>query len=164
MIIATFLADHAWTKDLIVISEVSFRNEKRSFGGLNAGEGSISASFMTRNEDISFGTAGHVVFDSKSPGQTCRSLLLSSFNMEPPMLLLESGGFSFHSSSGGSTTLEISTAVVSLPSFAFFSPDPVSEQVNYEVDFSDDKCRADPVQRGISFIWTSIMCAVVKPL
>lgn len=95
---------------------------------------------MKRNEDISFGTA--------SPMLTCKSSF-SSFLVEPSTPLFESGGFSFHSSGGN--TLEFSTPALSLSSFTFFSPGPISEQGNHETDFSGHVCRVDSVLRGIFF-------------
>lgn len=74
----------------------------------------FSTSFMTRNQDISFGAGSPIVDDAQSPVLTCRSSF-SSFLVEPSTPCFGSGVFSFHSS-GGSNTLEFATPISSMPS------------------------------------------------
>ncbi|KAE9621005.1 hypothetical protein Lalb_Chr01g0008991 [Lupinus albus] len=74
----------------------------------DVGGSSFSASFMSRNQDISFGAG--------SPALT-------------PCLV--SGGFSFQSASD-STGLEFSSPVPSMLSFSFLSPSPVVEQKSFK--------------------------------
>ncbi|KAL0317734.1 UNVERIFIED_CONTAM: hypothetical protein Sangu_2187700 [Sesamum angustifolium] len=74
---------------------------------------------MARSQDISFGTGSPIKSEVQSSLLTCKSSF-SAFLADPSTPSLEAGGFSFHSSAG-STTLEFSTPVLALPSFAFFS-------------------------------------------
>ncbi|KAK3039228.1 hypothetical protein RJ639_027932 [Escallonia herrerae] len=120
--------DHIWTNDTTVLCEVPSAHEKQSCG-LDMG------AFMARNQDISFGIGSPISCDSQSPSFACKSSF-TSFLVEPSKALSESGGFSF-CSSGGSQTLEFSTPVPSLPSFAFFSTGSVSGQGN-ALNFSAD--------------------------
>uniref|UniRef100_A0A5B6Z892 non-specific serine/threonine protein kinase n=1 Tax=Davidia involucrata TaxID=16924 RepID=A0A5B6Z892_DAVIN len=125
--------DHSWMRVLAPDSEEPYKCEKQSCGKLDFGGGSFSTSFMARDQDISFGTGSPIICDAQSPAFTCRSSF-SSLLVEPSTPCLESGGFSF-GSSGESNTLEFSTAVPSMPSFAFFSPGSVAERGSYTLDF-----------------------------
>lgn len=119
------------------------QSEKHSAGEWDLGGCSFS-SLMARNQDISFGTAP-VICDVQSPTFACRSSF-SSFLVEPSMPCFVSGGFSF-CSSGDSNALEFSPPVSSMPSFVFFSPDPVIEQGSCILDFSTNMSR-DAIHRG----------------
>ncbi|GAV61826.1 Pkinase domain-containing protein [Cephalotus follicularis] len=90
------------------------------------GGASFPTSFMSRNKDISFGIGTPIISDVPSPTYTCRTSL-SSFGVGPSTRGFASGGFSF-GSSGNSDTLEFSSPVPSLPSFAFLTPNSVVEQ------------------------------------
>lgn len=108
----------------------------------------FSTSFMTRNQDISFGAGSPIVDDAQSPVLTCRSSF-SSFLVEPSTPCFGSGVFSFRSS-GGSNTLEFATPISSMPSFAFFSPGSESVQANCPLNFSANIPRVDSVQEASS--------------
>ncbi|GMP70099.1 hypothetical protein CsSME_00029101 [Camellia sinensis var. sinensis] len=110
--------------------------------------GSLSTSFMTRNQDISFGTGSPAICDAQSPEVTYRSSF-SSLLMDPSTPCFTSVGFSFRSS-GGSNTLEFSTPVAAMPSFAFFSPGSEAEQGNYASDFSANITRVDSIRQEAS--------------
>ncbi|KHN02793.1 hypothetical protein glysoja_045859 [Glycine soja] len=97
----------------------------RGCGELDVGSNSFSTSFMSRNKDISFG-AESPTCGPQLPMFTCKSSF-SSFFEEPVKPCSVSGGFSFQSS-GGSTDLEFSSTIPSMPSFAFLSSSSVVEQ------------------------------------
>lgn len=107
----------------------------------------FSTSFMTRNQDISFGAGSPIVDDAQSPVLTCRSSF-SSFLVEPSTPCFGSGVFSFRSS-GGSNTLEFATPISSMPSFAFFSPGSESVQANCPLNFSANIPSVDSVQGNV---------------
>ncbi|CAL5404949.1 unnamed protein product [Camellia sinensis] len=113
---------------------------------MDMARGSLSTSFMTRNQDISFGTGSPAICDAQSPEVTYRSSF-SSLLMDPSTPCFTSGGFSFRSS-GGSNTLEFSTPVAAMPSFAFFRPGSEAEQGNYASDFSANITRVDSIRQG----------------
>ncbi|XP_057952151.1 calcium-dependent protein kinase 26-like [Malania oleifera] len=126
--------DHLWMQGHALFPEEHCTRDGKSCGELHSGGGTFSTSLMSRNEDISFGIGTPMICDSQSPSFTCRSSF-SSFLVEPSMPFLESGGFSFQSE-GGSNGQELSPPVLSMPSFAFFGPDPVAEQGNEPLDFA----------------------------
>lgn len=96
----------------------------QSHGELEFHSGSFS---LSRDQDISFGAGSPIIYDIQSPSLTCRTSFSSSL-VEPSTTCFALGGFSFHG--GNSETLEFSSAVPSMPSFAFFSPSSVAEQEN----------------------------------
>ncbi|KAA8539871.1 hypothetical protein F0562_026563 [Nyssa sinensis] len=147
--------DHSWMRVLAPVCEEPCKFEKQNCGELDFNGGSFSTSFMARNQDISFGSGSPLICDAQSPTFSCRSSF-SSFLVDPSTPCLESGGFSF-CSSGGSNTLEFSAPVLSMPSFAFFSPGSVAKQDNYTVDFPANICRVDVAHKGnsVSYISTS---------
>jgi hypothetical protein len=118
-----------------------------SSGEWHVGGGSFSASFMSRNEDISFG-AGSPTCDAQSPTFTCKSSFSSIF-VEPVTPISVSGGFSFRSSGGGSIGLEFSTPVSSMPSFAFLGPSSVVEQNSLIFEFSSNTSEVNAIVRGM---------------
>lgn len=120
--------------------------ENHSFGEWVVAGGSVSTSFMSRNQDISFGTGSPITCDAESPTFTCRSSF-SSFLTEPSTPCQASGRFAF-CSHGDSNALEFSSPVPSMPSFAFFSPASVIEQGSCALEFSTSKQRVDVVQGG----------------
>ncbi|XP_059629366.1 calcium-dependent protein kinase 26-like [Cornus florida] len=151
-ITAQQVLDHSWMMDLAPVSKEPYKFEQESYGELGFGGGSFSScfctSFMARDQDISFGTGSPIICDAQ-PTSNTRGSSLSSFLVEPSTPCLESGGFSFRSC-GGSNTLEFSTPVSSMPSFAFFSPGSLSEQGNHQLDFSANKSGVDSVHRETS--------------
>ncbi|KAF3965070.1 hypothetical protein ACB098_12G067800 [Castanea mollissima] len=134
--------DHSWMKDSS--PEDPSARENHSCGELGIGSGSFSNSFMSRNEDISFGAGSPVTCDVESPTFTCRSSF-STFMAEPSTPLTASGGFSFRSI-GDSNALEFSSPIPSMPSFAFFSPGSAIEQGSCALEFSTNIPRVDVIQ------------------
>ncbi|KAL1137354.1 hypothetical protein V6Z11_A12G300700 [Gossypium hirsutum] len=96
----------------------------QSHGELEFHSGSFS---LSRDQDISFGAGSPIIYDVQSPSLTCRTSFSSSL-VEPSTTCFALGVFSFHG--GNSETLEFSSAVPSMPSFAFFSPSSIAEQEN----------------------------------
>lgn len=113
------------------------------------GGSSFSPSFMSRNQDISFGS-GTPTCDAQSPTFTCRSSL-SSLRVEP-MTPLVSSGFSFQSA-GDSTELEFSTPVASMLSFSFLSPSPVVEQKSCKLECSANMPDVNAIAGGMFIIF-----------
>lgn len=107
----------------------------------------FSTSFMTRNQDISFGTGSPIIDDGQSPVLTCRSSF-SSFLVEPSTPCFASGVFSFRGSDG-SNTLEFATPISSMPSFAFFSPGSESVLANCTLNFAANIPRVDSLQGNL---------------
>lgn len=138
--------DHAWISHPAPLSKGSYECQKQHFGVSDMAP--FSTSFMTRNQDISFGAGSPIVDDAQSPVLTCRSSF-SSFLVEPSTPCFGSGVFSFRSS-GGSNTLEFATPISSMPSFAFFSPGSESVQANCPLNFSANIPRVDSVQEASS--------------
>lgn len=136
--------DHHWMKDNGPAETSGCENH--SFGEWGVAGGSVSTSFMSRNQDISFGTGSPITCDAESPTFTCRSSF-SSFLTEPSTPCQASGRFAF-CSHGDSNALEFSSPVPSMPSFAFFSPASVIEQGSCALEFSTSKQRVDAVQGG----------------
>ncbi|CAK9135220.1 unnamed protein product [Ilex paraguariensis] len=136
---------HTWMRDPAPLLEEPYVWEKQSCGESDLGRGSFSANFMPRNEDISFGIGSPIICDASPPEVTCRSLF-SSFLRDPSTHCFETGGFSFHSSCG-SDTLEFSTPLLSMTSFAFFSPGTAQDQGNCALDFSANISTEDSVHK-----------------
>lgn len=122
--------DHLWMKNDESCNEESSEHAYRSCGEEEFGNGSFS---LSRDRDISFGAGSPIIYDVQSPALTCRTSF-SSFLVEPSTPSLALGGFSFQSSN--SDTLEFSSPLPSMPSFAFFSPGSVVEQESSKLDFS----------------------------
>ncbi|XP_004496616.1 calcium-dependent protein kinase 26 [Cicer arietinum] len=127
--------DHYWMDSNPTDMEQLSEHKIKSCGEWHLGGDSFSESFMSRNKDISFG-AGSPTCDAQSPTFTCKSSFSSIF-VEPVTPLSASGGFSFRSS-GGSTCMEFSSPVPSMPSFAFLSPTSVVEQKSIIFEFSSN--------------------------
>ncbi|KAH7855912.1 hypothetical protein Vadar_030532 [Vaccinium darrowii] len=138
--------DHAWISHPAPLSEDLCERQKQHCGVSDMAP--FSTSFMTRNQDISFGAGSPIINDTQAPALTCRSSF-SSFLADPSTPCFASGGFSFHSSDG-SNTLEFSTPISSMPSFAFFSPSSESVQQNCPLNFSAHVPRVDSVQEASS--------------
>lgn len=138
--------DHPWMKDNGSKEETGCENPCCGEWGLSGG--SFSNPFMSRNQDISFGSASPITGDVESPTFTCRSSF-SSFLMDPATPCTASGGFSFRDS-GGSNALEFSSPVRTMPSFAFFSPGSVIEQGSCALEFSASISRVDAIQEETS--------------
>lgn len=128
--------DHCWMESNQTNPETLSEQKIGSCGEWGVGTESFSASFMSRNQDISFG-GGSPTCDAQSPTFTCRSSF-SSFFAEPAATPCSvPSGFSFQST-GGSIGLEFSSPIPSMPSFAFLSPGSVVEQRSRPLDFSAD--------------------------
>ncbi|KAF3433040.1 hypothetical protein FNV43_RR24142 [Rhamnella rubrinervis] len=113
--------DHSWMKTTVSCPEQPSRSLNQSCGEWDLGGSSFSTPLMSRNQDISFGTGSPITCETpSSPTFTCRSSF-SSFMAEPTTPCLASCGFSFRCS-GNSNSLEVSSPLPSMPSFAFFSP------------------------------------------
>ncbi|ESW24342.1 hypothetical protein PHAVU_004G122500 [Phaseolus vulgaris] len=125
--------DHCWMESNQTNPEQLSENQIQSCEEWDVGGSSFSASFMSRNQDISFG-AGTPTCDAQSPTFTCRSSF-SSFLEEPVTPCLLSGGFSFKSV-GDSSGLEFSTPIPSMLSFSFLSPSPVVEHKSFKLECS----------------------------
>ena len=137
--------DHYWMESNQTNPENLNEQKIGSCGEWDVGTNSFSASFMSRNRDISFG-AGSPTCDAQSPTFTCRSSF-SSFFVEPATPCSVPGGFSFQSS-GGSIRLEFSSPVPSMPSFAFLSPSSVVEQNIRPLEFSADASDVNAIAGG----------------
>ncbi|RVW76649.1 Calcium-dependent protein kinase 17 [Vitis vinifera] len=139
--------DHSWIRDHAQSSEEPREHENQSYEHLGEG-GSSFSTFMTRNQDISFGTGPRVICDAQSPQFTCRSSF-TSFGLEPSTPCFASGGFSF-GSTDEPNTLEFSSPVPSMPSFAFFSPCPITVQESYTLDLSANISTVNAIQKEAS--------------
>lgn len=107
---------HSWLEVAPSDTEDSHEHKVSCFGHLEAQGCPLSVSFITRDQDISFGNrSSPLVCEPQSPTFTCRSSF-SAFLVEPSTPDLTTAGFCFHS------------PVPSMPSFTFFSPTPVAEQ------------------------------------
>ncbi|XP_010255556.1 PREDICTED: calcium-dependent protein kinase 26-like [Nelumbo nucifera] len=144
---AAQVLDHSWIKDCWQVNEEP--NEHDSVQ-LDLGSSSFSIPLIARNMDFSFSSpiSGNTQ-PGYSPAFTCRSSF-SSFLVDPTTPCLVSGGFSF-SSCCESSSLEFSSPVPSMPSFAFFSPSPVTEQrSNNSLDFMANVSGVQAVQSETS--------------
>lgn len=126
--------NHSWMESNQTTPEQLSEHKIRRCEEWDVGGSSFSPSFMSRNQDISFGN-GTPTCDALSPTFTCRSSF-SSLRVEPVTPLV-SGGFSFQNA-GDSTELEFSTPVASMLSFSFLSPTVVVEQKNCKLECSDN--------------------------
>jgi len=107
---------HSWLEVASSDTADSHETEVSCFGHLEAQGESLSVSFITRDQDISFGNrSSALISEPQSPTFTCRSSF-SAFLVEPSTPDLATGGFSFRS------------PIPSMPSFTFFSPAPLAEQ------------------------------------
>lgn len=131
------------------IAEQLSEHKIRSCEEWDVGGSSFSPSFMSRNQDISFGN-GTPTCDAQSPTFTCRSSF-SSLRVEPVTPLV-SAGFSFQSA-GDSTELEFSTPVASMLSFSFLSPSPVVEQKNCKLECSANMSDGNAIAGGMFIIF-----------
>ncbi|KAL2334595.1 hypothetical protein Fmac_015808 [Flemingia macrophylla] len=125
--------DHCWMEDNQTNLEQLSDHKIQSCKEGDVGSSSFSASFISRDQDISFG-AGAPTCDAQSPTFTCRSSF-SSFLVEPVTPCLVSGGFSFKSA-GDNTCLEFSSPVASMLSFSFLSPTSAVEQKSCKLECS----------------------------
>lgn len=108
--------------------------------------GCLSTSLMSRSEDISFGMGSSIGWEVQSPTFNCKSSFSSflSTQLEPAS---EAGGFSFHGSSG-SNTLEYSTPVLALPSFAFYSSSCAVEQQTDALVLTTSSSTVNSIPKG----------------
>ncbi|CAI9274006.1 unnamed protein product [Lactuca saligna] len=114
--------DHTWTSGIGPIPKSPPTCEQLELAG-----SPTSSLFMARNNDISFGLGSPIICETFS----CKSSF-SSFLVEPVTPLVNSCGFSFHSSGGSgtgsgssnTTALDFCTPIHSMPSFSFFGPGP----------------------------------------
>lgn len=138
--------DHCWMESNQTIPEQLSEHNTQSCEERDVGGSSFSASFMSRNQDISFGT-GSPICDAQSPTFTCRSSF-SSFLGEPVTPCLVSGGFSFQSM-GDSPGLEFASPVPSMLSFSFLSPSSVVEQKSCKLEGSNNMSDVNAIARGM---------------
>ncbi|KAE9592610.1 hypothetical protein Lal_00028537 [Lupinus albus] len=124
--------DHCWMENNQTNLEQLIEHRIQSCEEWDVGGSSFSASFMSRNQDISFGV-GSPACDTQSPTFTCRSSFFPF--VEPVTPCVVSGGFSFRSA-GDSTDLEFSSPIPSMLSFSFLSLSPVVEQKSCKLDCS----------------------------
>ncbi|WVZ13424.1 hypothetical protein V8G54_010990 [Vigna mungo] len=134
--------DHCWMESNQTNQEQLGQNQIQSCKQWDVGGSSFSASFMSRNQDISFG-AGSPTCDAQSPTFTCRSSF-SSFLEEPVTPCVLSAGFSFKSV-GDSSGLEFSSPIPSMLSFSFLSPSPVVEHKSCKLECSANMSDVDAI-------------------
>ncbi|XP_015580520.2 calcium-dependent protein kinase 26 [Ricinus communis] len=139
--------DHSWMKDDGQCSEAPDQCQKKSCGGWDLGGGSFST-LMAQNQNISFGAGSPIICDVESPTFKCRSSF-SSFLVETSTPCFVSGLFSFRNSDD-SNALEFSSPISSIPSFAFFSPGPVTEQGSCTLDLPNKKSSIIPIHGEVS--------------
>ncbi|XP_057446315.1 calcium-dependent protein kinase 26-like isoform X2 [Lotus japonicus] len=137
--------DHCWMESNQTIPEQLSEHNTQSCEERDVGGSSFSASFMSRNQDISFGT-GSPICDAQSPTFTCRSSF-SSFLGEPVTPCLVSGGFSFQSMGD---SLEFASPVPSMLSFSFLSPSSVVEQKSCKLEGSNNMSDVNAIARETS--------------
>ncbi|EYU25048.1 hypothetical protein ABFS82_06G038700 [Erythranthe guttata] len=126
--------DHTWVKNMAPLPDEPRKSGER-ICELDLGQSFLPPSVMARNQDISFGMGSHIDCEVQSPAFTCKS----SFSSLPSDLMSPSSlGFSFHSNAE-SNSLEFSTPVIALPSFAFISSSSVVEQILSREDEVDVK-------------------------
>ncbi|GFP84769.1 calcium-dependent protein kinase 29 [Phtheirospermum japonicum] len=109
--------DHSWVTDIPSTHLFKFNEQKCE---LDFDQDHLSSSLMARNQDISFGMGSAIISEVQSPSFTCKSSFSSFVGHPLTTHSLEAVGFSFQSSAS-SNTLEASTRVVALSSFAFFN-------------------------------------------
>ncbi|PIA49689.1 hypothetical protein AQUCO_01300447v1 [Aquilegia coerulea] len=146
---AAKVLDHSWMKDSLQQADESCDCECESIScsHLDLGSGSFSTPFISRNQDISFGSESPLIVGIQgfSPAVTCKSSF-SSFLVEAATPCSVSGRFSF-SSCCESNSLIFSSPVSSMPSFAFFGPSSPVEQLNNPLSFAVDTTQADGTQK-----------------
>ncbi|XP_030533295.1 calcium-dependent protein kinase 26-like [Rhodamnia argentea] len=140
--------EHSWMDDGPNV-EVLNLWECRASGGFDDLGVSLSATYMPRDQDISFGHRTHITCETQSPTFTCRSSF-SSFFPEPSTPGLASGGLSFRSC-GSSGALEFSSPIPSMPSFSFFSPGLMDGQGSAPSGLSSDASPDGEVRSGKLF-------------
>lgn len=134
-------------KTNIGCSEQPSEDSNKNCGEWDLGGSSFSTPIMSRNQDISFGTGSPITYETPSPAFTCRSSF-SSFLAEPTTPCLASCGFSFRCS-GDSNGLVVSAPLLSMPSFAFFSPGSGAEQERSTQEVSTNVSRVEAFHGGI---------------
>ncbi|XP_010693518.2 calcium-dependent protein kinase 10 isoform X2 [Beta vulgaris subsp. vulgaris] len=137
---------HSWMEEVTVATEESHEHDLACSEHIKTRDSSFSASCISRDHDISFGTGSAVNCEPQSPTFTCRSSF-SAFMAEPSTPTLISAGFSFRSS-GDFTALEFVSPIPSLPSFTFFSPRSVDEHGNQNKVFSSNRENTDEIHTG----------------
>ncbi|KAJ4953636.1 hypothetical protein NE237_030468 [Protea cynaroides] len=146
---AAEVLDHVWIKDCEHVAEEPYECDGLGCGQLDLGGSSFSTPCVARNQDFSFSSGSSLPGDGQpgiSPVFTCKSSF-SSFLPESGTPCPVSGGFSFCSCCE-SDSMEFSSPVQSMPSFAFFSPSPAVEQRNNQSRFTANVSGVDVVQRG----------------
>lgn len=122
--------------------------DNRTSGGCKFSGESFPASYVSRGQDISFGTGSNMICDTQSPTLSCRSSF-SSFFVEPlTPSTATGGGFSFHSCGRSSNSLELCSPVPSMPSFAF-SPGPSNEEGTTELQSFSEVSQAGSILGGM---------------
>ncbi|XP_062000145.1 calcium-dependent protein kinase 26-like [Rosa rugosa] len=126
--------EHSWMRSTESLSKQPSQCKNLGYKECDGGSSSFTTSFMSRSQDISFGTASPSICEAQSPTFTSRSSF-SPLLVEPSTPCLASGGLSFRSTDV-SNCLEFSSPISSMPSFAFFSPSSVVEERSCSVEFS----------------------------
>ncbi|KAL2920598.1 Calcium-dependent protein kinase 17, partial [Bienertia sinuspersici] len=134
------LAD-SWMEEVLLATKDSHEHDVSCSEHLKPRDNSFSASFITRDQDISFGNGSSVNFEPQSPTFTCRSSF-STFHVEPSTPTVMSSGFSFRSS-GDFTAIKLVSPIPSMPSFTFFSPSSVAENEDQIGGFSSNRKSID---------------------
>lgn len=133
---AAQVLDHSWMMDCPQQGGDIPECVGISYSQLDVGSDSFSTPLISRNRDISFGSQSSLAAESQgkfSPAFTCKSSF-SSFLVDSTPTPYSVGGFSF-SSCCESNTLDFSSPVASMPSFAFFGPSSPVEQVTNSSSF-----------------------------
>lgn len=144
----SLLVDHLWMTSNESFPERPSQIANQSIEEWDVGACSFSTSFMSRNQDISFGAGSPVICDTQSTAFTCISSLSSS------------SGFSFHSS-GDLNDLESSSLVSSMPSFAFFRPASLVEHGNCKLEVSANLTSIEATNEGNSNLTLSNSVLIV---
>ncbi|KAL5727747.1 calcium/calmodulin-dependent protein kinase [Ranunculus cassubicifolius] len=138
---AAKVLEHSWMTDCLQQAVKPYESEDRSCGQLDLGSVSFSTPLITK--DISFGSESLTPF-------TCKSSF-SSFMVGDATPCSVSGAFSF-SSCCEANTLDLSSPVSTMPSFAFFGTGSPVEQVNTVSSFTiDTSTQPDGIRRDSSF-------------
>ncbi|OMO85986.1 hypothetical protein CCACVL1_09881 [Corchorus capsularis] len=137
--------DHIWMRNDECCHEQSSELVYESCAEWEFGSGSFS---LSRDQDISFGAGSPIICDVQTPTATCRTSF-SSFLVEPSTPCLASGGFSF--CSANSDTLEFSSPIPSMPSFAFFGASSLVEKENCRQDFTTDITGTETIHADAGF-------------
>lgn len=133
-------------EDVLLAAEDLHERDLPCSKHLKPRDNSFSASFIARDQDISFGTGSAVNCEPQSPTFTCRSSF-SAFHVEPSTPTLISSGFSFRSSDDF-TAIKFASPIPSMPSFTFFSPSSMAEHGNQSGDFSSKRESTDKTHAG----------------